>query len=98
MEKKTDKKMEVLMKSFLKTRKMIEENFLSRDKYKNMVVNLDFLKDECLHEAWEQLHDLESMKDDLGRLVFPHCFHEKLSSNYFKFLIFQQEHGWICPS
>jgi hypothetical protein len=57
-----------------------------------MMVSLDLLKDECLHEAWEQLYELGSMKDDLGRLLVPHCFHEKFNSNYFKFLMFQKEH------
>jgi hypothetical protein len=34
-----------------------------------MVVDFDLLKNECLHEAWEHLHDLGSMMDDLGRLL-----------------------------
>jgi hypothetical protein len=49
MEKKIDKEMEGLRKTFLdtrktvlETRKMIKDNFSSRDKYKNMEVNLDF--------------------------------------------------------
>jgi hypothetical protein len=89
MEKKIDKK---LMKSVLETRKMIEENLSSQDKYKNIVVNVNLLKHKGLHEAWECLHDIGSVKDDLGRLFVPCCFHEKVCSNYFKFLMFQQEH------
>jgi hypothetical protein len=44
MKKKFDKKIEVLMKSVLDTRKNIKENLSSQDKYKNMVVNADLLK------------------------------------------------------
>jgi hypothetical protein len=33
------------------------------------------------------------MKDGLGRLLAPCHFHEKVCSNFFKFLMFQQEHG-----
>jgi hypothetical protein len=33
------------------------------------------------------------MKDELGRLVVPHSFHEMYCSIYVKFLKFQQEHG-----
>jgi hypothetical protein len=77
MEKKIDKKMEVLMKSVLNTRKMIEENFSFREKYKNMVVNVDLLKHEGLREAWEHLHEMGSMKNDHGRLLVPRCCREK---------------------
>jgi hypothetical protein len=49
MEKKIDKEMEGLRKTVLdtrktvlETRKMIKDNLSSRDKYKNMEVNLDF--------------------------------------------------------
>jgi hypothetical protein len=43
---------------------MIEDNLSSKDKYKNMVVNLDLLKDPYLLEMWEHLQDLGRCKDD----------------------------------
>jgi hypothetical protein len=54
---------------------------------------LDLLHHKDLREAWECLHEMGSMKDDLGRLLVPHCFHEKFCSNYFKLLMLQQEHS-----
>jgi hypothetical protein len=68
MEKKIDKKMDGHIKTFLDTRKavletsnMIKNNLLSRNKYKNMVVNLDLLKDNYLCEAWGSLQAVERM-------------------------------------
>ncbi len=55
----------------METRKKIEDNLLSRDKYKNMMVNLDLLKDKYLCESWDNLQALGRFKDDLGRLLVP---------------------------
>ncbi len=82
-----------LEKVFREARKMMEEMTPTHDKYKNMLVNMDLIKDQNLREGWEWLQHIGSMKDDLGRHVVPHCFHENFSGSFFKFLEIQQEHG-----
>ncbi len=54
---------------------------------------MDLLKHEGLHKAWEHLYEIGSMKDDIGRLLVLCHFHEMFCGNYFKFLMYQQEHG-----
>jgi hypothetical protein len=92
--KKFDKKItEKMEKFFRETRKMMEEMTPTHDKYKNMLVNMDLIKDQNLREGWERLQCIQSVKDDLGSHVVPRHFHENFSGNFFKFLEFQLEHS-----
>jgi hypothetical protein len=72
---------------------MMEEMMPTRDKYKNMLVNMDLIKDQSLRDGWDWLQYIGSKKDDLGRHRIPCHFHENFSGNFFKLLAFQQEHG-----
>jgi hypothetical protein len=87
--KKVEKKLE---KAFRETRKMMEEMTPTHDKYKNMIVNMEHIKDPGLLKAWDHLQKIESKKDAVGRYLIPCHFHENFSGNFFKFLVFQQEH------
>jgi hypothetical protein len=87
--KKVAKKLE---KAFRETRNMITEIAPVRDKYKPMIVNMDLITDGLLLDAWDHLQEIGSKKDSYGQFVVPHHFHETFSRNYFKFLVFQQEH------
>jgi hypothetical protein len=71
---------------------MITEIAPVRDKYKPMIVNMDLITDGLLLDAWDHLQEIGSKKDSYGQFVVPHRFHETFSGNYFKFLVFQQEH------
>jgi hypothetical protein len=93
MEKSIVKKMaKKLKKAFRETRKMIAEIAPVRDKYKHMVVNMEFIMDGFLLDAWDDLQEIGNKKDSFGQFVVPCRFHENFSVNYFKFLHFMQEH------
>jgi hypothetical protein len=87
--KKVAKKLE---KAFRETRDMIAEIAPIRDKYKHMIVNMEFITDGLLLDAWDHLQEIGAKKDSFGNYVVPRRFHETFSGNYFKFLHFQQEH------
>jgi hypothetical protein len=87
--KKVAKKLE---KAFRETRDMIAVIAPIRDKYKHMIVNMEFITDGLLLDAWDHLQDIGAKKDSFGNYVVPRRFHETFSGNYFKFLHFQQEH------
>jgi hypothetical protein len=89
-EKKITKKLE---KVFRETRKIMEKMMPTCNKYKNMLVNMDLIKDQSLRDGWDRLQYIGSMKEDLGRHAVPCRFQENLFGNFFKFLEFQQEHG-----
>jgi hypothetical protein len=93
MEKSIVKKMaKKLKKAFRETRKMIAEIAPVCDKYKHMIVNMEHITDGYLLDAWDHLQEIGSKKNNFGQFVVPRCFHETFSRNYFKFLVFQQEH------
>ncbi len=54
-EKKITKKLE---KAFKETRKMMEEMMPTHDKYKNMLVNMDLIKDQSMCNGWDQLREI----------------------------------------
>jgi hypothetical protein len=87
--KKVVKKLE---KAFRETRKMFAEIAPIRDKYKHMIVKMDHITDGILLDAWDHLQGIGSKKNQFGQYVVPCHFHESFSGNYFKFLVFQQEH------
>ncbi len=92
LEKEKSKVAKKLEKAFRVTRDIIAEIAPVRDKYKHMVVNMEFITDGLLLDAWDHLQDIGAKKDSFGNYVVQRHFHENFSCNYFKFLQFQQEH------
>jgi DNA-binding protein H-NS len=97
MEKEKSKLAKKLEKAFRETRNMIAEIAPVRDKYKQMIINMELITDGHLLDAWDHLQEIGAKKNNFGQFVVPHRFHETFSGNYFKFLVFQQEykHGMV---
>ncbi len=92
LEEENSKVVKKLEKAFRVTRDMIAEIAPVCDKYKHMVVNMEFIMDGLLLDAWDHLQEISAKKDSFGNYVVQRRFHENFSCNYFKFLHFQQEH------
>jgi hypothetical protein len=92
LEKEKSKLAKKLEKAVRETRNMIAEIAPVRDKYKHMTVNMELITDGLLLDAWDHLQEIGAKKNNFGQFVVPCRFHETFSRNYFKFLVFQQEH------